>query len=154
MNLQPGSILTATASPDDPIFDNVSILITEYNEKGALGFMIGQLFPRRFNELEEFKHSPAFPIYEGGPIDQEHLYFIHRRPDLVEEGTLIAGNIYFGGNFKQAVTHINNNNLTEKDIIIFIGYCGWDAGQLEEELEDGSWIVTDEEIVFPADFRK
>jgi putative transcriptional regulator len=48
------------------------------------------------------------------------------------------------------VAQLNNKTITQKDIKIFIGYCGWDFKQLEEEVEEGSWIVADinEESIF------
>jgi putative transcriptional regulator len=60
---------------------------------------------------------------------------------MIESGTLISNSIYLGGNFKQAVARLNNKAVTQKDIKVFIGYCGWDANELEEEVQEGSWIV-------------
>lgn len=137
---------------DDPQFMDTVILIAEYNDDGALGFIINRKFARLLNELVEFSSSPAFPLYEGGPVDKGHLYFIHQHNDIIQDGTLIAGDVYFGGNFKQAIQHINNNTLTTAGIKIFIGYCGWDAGDLESEIADGCWEVNaySNELVFSA----
>lgn len=142
MKPQTGKLLKATAALIGTNFENAVILITDYNDNGATGFVINKVFARILNELEEFKHSPAFPLYEGGPVDTEHLFFIHRRPDIVEEGKAIGDGIYFGGNFKQAITAINNKSLTVSDIKIFVGYCGWNAGELEAEIAEGSWEKT------------
>ncbi|MBS1758565.1 MAG: YqgE/AlgH family protein [Bacteroidetes bacterium] len=142
MNFHPGTIIKATTALSRTYFGLTSILITEYNEKGAMGFIINKLFPKKLNDLHEFRHSAPFPIYEGGPVDNEHLYMIHCRPDLIEEGINIYNNIYYGGNFKQAITAINNKSLKQEDIKIFIGYCGWDLGELESEIDEGSWEIT------------
>lgn len=142
MNIYVGKILLSTPSLTDPNFDKVVILITEHNENGALGFVMNKLFPRLFNELVEFSNCKAFSLYDGGPVEKEKLFFLHRRSDLIEGGIRIADNIYTGGNFKQAVQFINNNTITEDDIKLSIGYCGWDNGQLEEEIAEGSWIVS------------
>jgi putative transcriptional regulator len=139
--MKPGLFLKSTALLNDTVFENALIFITEYNEKGAMGFVVNQKFPRKLNELEEFKNVQPFPIYVGGPVDQEHLYFIHQRPDLIEGGESVTHNIFLGGNFKSAVLHIDNHMLTEKDIRIFIGYCGWDYRELDEEIAEGSWEV-------------
>jgi putative transcriptional regulator len=136
-----GIFLNSTSLLDDTFFENAVIFITEYNEKGAMGFVINKVFPRGLNELEEFKNGIPFPLYEGGPVDQEHLYFVHRRPDLIPGGTPVADDIFLGGDFKAAVKHINNHSLTLKDIRIFIGYCGWDYRELDEEIAEGSWQV-------------
>jgi putative transcriptional regulator len=119
----------------------VTIYITEYNEEGAMGFVVNKIFGRSFNELEEFKHSIHVSMWDGGPVDQEHLYFLHKRPDLIEGGILIADGVYLGGNLQQAVTGINNRTISSDQIKIFIGYCGWDTGELEEEIEEGSWEI-------------
>lgn len=140
--------LHSTALLNDSLFEKAIIFITEKNEKGAMGFVVNKLFPRPINELVEFKDSIPFPLFEGGPVDQEHLYFIHRRPDLIAGGDLIVNNIYLGGDFKSAMMYINNNTITEKDIRIFIGYCGWDYGELEEEIKEGSWRVVQEYKIF------
>jgi putative transcriptional regulator len=143
MNITAGTFLSSLSSLDDTNFEQVVILITEHNEKGAMGFVINKLFSRKLNGLEEFKHTAPFPLHEGGPVDQEHLFFIHRRPDLIEGGIPVSSDIYLGGNFKQAITCISNKTITEKDLKIFVGYCGWDGDQLEEEMKEGSWKIED-----------
>lgn len=139
--MKAGTYIGSTALLDDTVFEQAVILITEHNEKGAMGFVINKLFSRRFNELEAFKHSVPFPLYEGGPVDKEHLFFVHQRPDLIKGGTLITGSLYMGGDFQQAVQCLNEKKLTEKDIKLFIGYCGWDHGELEAEVKEGSWTL-------------
>jgi putative transcriptional regulator len=74
-------------------------------------------------------------------VDQEHLYFLHQRPDLIKGGSSVANGIYLGGNMQQAVAGINDKTITGGHIKIFVGYCGWDKGELEAEIEEGSWVV-------------
>ncbi|MFT4156157.1 YqgE/AlgH family protein [Parafilimonas sp.] len=143
MHIAPGNMLISSPSMDDPNFYSSVVFIAECNENGALGFVVNKIFERPLNELAEFSSSPAFPLYKGGPVDNDHLYFIHRRNDLIPGGDLIAGDLYFGGDFKQAIKHINHKNLTTAHIKIFIGYCGWDAHELEAEMTAGSWQVTE-----------
>ena len=142
--MKAGIFLQSTDMLLDTFFDTSLIFITEYNEKGAMGFVVNKQFPRNFNELEEFKHSPAFPLYEGGPVDEEHLYFIHQRPDLIKGGTPVTGQVHQGGDFKEAVRLINNKTISASDIRLFIGYCGWDREELEAEIAEGSWKVQEE----------
>jgi putative transcriptional regulator len=139
--MKPGLFIKSTSLLNDTVFENSVIYITEYNEKGAMGFMVNQKFPRKLNELEEFNNVRPFPIHVGGPVDQEHLYFIHRRPDLIEGGEPVTDTIFLGGNFKSAVKNIDNHTLTEKDCVVFLGYCGWNYRELDEEIAEGSWEV-------------
>lgn len=137
----PGIFIQSTNALNNTVFEDVTIYITEFNEAGAMGFVVNKKFARAFNELEEFKHSIYVPMYEGGPVDQEHLYFLHQRPDLIEGGSSIANGIYLGGNLQQAVAGINDKTIAGGHLKIFIGYCGWDKGELEAEIEEGSWVV-------------
>jgi putative transcriptional regulator len=146
--MKPGLFLKSTSLLNDTFFENALLFITEYNEKGAMGFVVNQPYPRKLNELEEFKNSAPFPIYQGGPVSPEHLFFIHQRPDLIEEGQPVTGNIFLGGNFKSAVRHLDDHTLTENDCKMFIGYCGWDFGDLDEEIAEGSWELADTRNLF------
>jgi putative transcriptional regulator len=136
-----GVFITSTPLLDDSVFEDVTVFITEYNHKGAIGFVINKPFGRNLNELEEFNKSIAFPLYDGGPVDREHLYMVHRRPDLIPDGTLITGNLHMGGNFAAALQHLNAGTIAGKDIKLFIGYCGWDNGELDAEIAEGSWNI-------------
>lgn len=137
MDVRQGTILKSTDSLLGTVFDGVQILIVEYNEKGAIGFVLNKPFGRSLNQLEEFLQMPPFELYNGGPVDQEHLFFIHQRPDLIQEGIEIGKDLFWGGAFKQVIDGIQMGQLTNKDVKIFVGYCGWDKGELEAELEDG-----------------
>ncbi len=81
--MQAGIFISSTPALDGSVFEKTVIFIAEYNDKGALGFVTNQPFPRGLNELVEFRHVRAFPLMQGGPVDPEHLYFVHRRPDLI-----------------------------------------------------------------------
>lgn len=69
---------------------------------------------------------------------------LHERPDLFKDGEQLSNGLYVGGSIEQVINAVNNNDLTQKDLRLFIGYCGWDAGELEAEVEEGSWIILDE----------
>lgn len=146
MNLQAGSIIISTDLLSGTEFEKVAIVITEHNEKGTIGYVFNQLFPRNFNELEEFKHSIPVPLYAGGPVQTDMLYFMHCRPDLIPDGEQVANNVYMGGDFKKAVQLLNNGQLPFADVRFYIGYCGWDANELEAEIKEGSWQLTNASV--------
>lgn len=139
MQLQ-GKILIATAALDGSWFQKAVIFITEHNEKGAVGFVTNKPYPRKLNELEEFKHAVSIDLYSGGPVHAEHIYFLHKKPKLLQ-GLEINPGVYYGGDFKKVVELLSNGKLSAGEVKVFIGYCGWDAGELESEIEEGSWEV-------------
>jgi putative transcriptional regulator len=146
MNLQPGNIIISTDLLNGTEFEKVAIVITEHNEKGTIGYVFNQLFPRKFNELEEFKHSIPVPLYAGGPVQTDMLYFMHCRPDLIAEGGQVADNVYMGGDFKKAVQLLNSGELPVDDVRLYIGYCGWDVNELDDEIAEGSWQLTNASV--------
>jgi len=75
-------------------------------------------------------------------VEQDNLYFIHKIPDLIPESIEISNGIYWGGNFEVVKELILKGLVTDKQIRFFLGYSGWDAEQLQEELISNSWIVT------------
>lgn len=139
MHITAGQHLKSTPLLADTIFENTTLLICEVNENGAWGVITNKPFPRKLNELVEFQQCQPFPLYEGGPVEQEKLFFIHQRPDLIEGGKHIANQFYWGGDFKQALNHINTQTIQVDQLQLFVGYCGWDKNQLQLEIEEGSW---------------
>ena len=135
-----GIVLRSSETMDDINFHKSVIFICETNKEGAWGVVLNKHSERVFNELVEFQDSIPFPLYIGGPMEQEKLFFIHSRPDLIEGGKPINETIYWGGNFEEAVKYINLGILSENDVRFYLGYCGWDKLQLESEIQEGSWI--------------
>lgn len=146
-----GKIIISSPDINDPNFENTPILIVEQNERGAVGFILHLPLMKNLNELTEFIACPPIPLYIGGPMDQENLFFLHRRPDLIDGGMPVKDGVYYGGDFQQVVTHLKNGNLTENDICLLIGYAGWDPDQLEGEIQEGSWIISEHPASFAFD---
>ena len=144
MNISSGSILISSPSMnDDPYFGKAVVFIVEHNEKGSLGFVLNKLFGRKFNDLAEFKHSKPFPLYAGGPVERDSLFLLHKKLDVIVNSLPVTGQVGMGGDFKQVVALMDDKIITEDDVKLFIGYSGWDYGQLEAEINEGSWLVVD-----------
>ncbi|MDA3615334.1 YqgE/AlgH family protein [Polluticaenibacter yanchengensis] len=146
--LQEGSFLKATALLDETIFEGTTIFLTEYNDKGTVGCIVNKAFGRSINELSEFLYVPEFPLYNGGPVATEYLFFIHQAPAIIPGGKLVKDGVYVSGSFKQAIEALCKKQVDENDLKIFVGYCGWDKDQLEGEIAEGSWKVVNDNAVF------
>lgn len=143
MQIQNGTIIISSTALENTFFEQAIILITESNSNGAVGFILNHPFPKNLNDLIEFKDAASIPLFHGGPVDEESLFFIHQQADLVIDSIHIKDSIYYGGNFKAAVQMLNRKIITGNDLKIFIGYCGWNTGELEAEVQEGSWLITD-----------
>ncbi len=140
-DLKAGLIIKSTDALISSIFEHTTILITKHNNEGTIGFVTNKPLYKSLHNLIEFKHSKPYPLMDGGPVDKDHLFVLHKRPDLITEGEQMHSGYYLGGNMKDVVEAINNNGVHEQEMQLFIGYCGWDEGELAAEIEEGSWVI-------------
>ena len=141
-DLKAGLYINSTDALIGSFFEHTTILLVQHNEAGSLGFVTNKSFEKSLHELIEFKHVKPFPLMDGGPVDRDHLFVLHNQPDLIEGGEQIPNGLYLGGNMKQVIEAINTKSANKQEIQLFIGYCGWDVGELEAELEEGSWTLS------------
>ena len=140
-NLKAGISIKSTDSLIGSFFEDTTILIVEHNEGGSTGFVTNKPYGKSLHDLIEFNHSKPFPLMDGGPVDRAHLFVLHKRPDLIEGGKQLSNGLYLGGNMEQVIEAINARAINQQEIQLFIGYCGWDVGELEAEVEEGSWSL-------------
>lgn len=141
--LQAGSYIKSTDKLIGTFFEHTTILLAKVNEEGVIGFVTHKSLGKSLHELIEFNYSKPYPLMDGGPVDRDHLFVLHKRPDLIDGGEKISNGFFLGGNMAQVIEAINFNEVNQDDMQLFIGYCGWDEGELEAELEEGSWTMND-----------
>lgn len=142
--LKPARGLLLVAEPSiigDASFNRSVVLIAEHSDTGSIGFILNKVLDFTLKELIP-ELNKNFKIYNGGPVEQDNLYFIHKVPDLIPESIEIANGIYWGGNFDAVKELILKDLITEKQIRFFLGYSGWDGTQLKDELNSNAWIIT------------
>ncbi|NVK28205.1 MAG: YqgE/AlgH family protein [Flavobacteriia bacterium] len=136
-----GSILIAEPFLGDPNFDRSVVLLTEHGDEGTVGYVLNRPLDVKIQGL-----LPDFPefesrIYNGGPVEQSNLYFLHNRPDLFEGAIQVSETVFWGGDFDRLREVASLGILNPDEIRFFLGYSGWGRGQLESELEEQSWMV-------------
>lgn len=139
-----GNILMAEPFMLDPNFKRSVILLCEHdNKEGSVGFILNK--PLKMNVGELIADFPEFEseVYFGGPVATDTIHYIHNVGTLLEESVQIARGIYWGGNFEKLKFLITSQLILPKNIRFFVGYSGWSAGQLHEELEHKSWVVSE-----------
>jgi putative transcriptional regulator len=140
-NAKKGALLIAQPSNDPAIIFNRSvILLAEHNHEGSVGFILNKPLKYRVEDLVPSIHAD-FKIYNGGPVEQDNLYFIHNVPEYIDSSIEISDGIFWGGNFENTKKLINNKIITEDNIRFFLGYAGWTTNQLEAELDLKSWLA-------------
>ncbi len=148
-----GSFLISEPFLPDPNFERTVVLLCEHNEEGSFGFVLNKISGVALEDIIEDIKNFEEKVYIGGPVQQDTLHFIHRA-DYLEGGVDIGNGLYWGGNFEQLMVLIDTKQIKPEDFRFFVGYSGWSAGQLVEELEANSWIVAPNatpDLVFDLD---
>lgn len=141
--LKKGHLLIAEPSIiGDLSFNRSVILLADHNQEGSVGFIINKPLKYTINDLVPDIEA-NFKIYNGGPVEQDNLYFIHNVPELIPGSIEISSGIFWGGNFDLTRELINDGKIKKDNIRFFLGYTGWEAKQLEDEMQANSWIVTE-----------
>ena len=144
-NIHPekGKILISEPFLQGVYFQRAVILLVEHNLKGSMGFVLNKRTDLIVNDfLPELKDIPEIPIFLGGPVSFNHLFFIHLLGDnIVPDGVKIAENLCFDGDFGALKHYLANGGPVEGKVKFFMGYSGWSENQLNGELIRDSWLV-------------
>lgn len=136
-----GDLLIAEPFMGDQNFERSVVLVCEHNQMGTFGLVLNQSTDIHLSDVIEEVHTDL-PLFVGGPVQQNTLHFIHRRPDLIDGSIRVETGLYWSGDFEQIKQAVNLGTLTERDARFFIGYSGWSEGQLDAELQQKAWIIS------------
>jgi putative transcriptional regulator len=129
-----GQLLVAAPILHDPNFHRTVVLVAEHGEEGAMGLVLNRPTDTSVGDaLPELVSltGVAEPVYVGGPVALESVLAVAELDDPDDASELLFGSVGF---------------VQEPDVPVlrgrvYVGYAGWSAGQLEEELEEESWLV-------------
>ena len=139
--LQKGCLLLSEPYLHDPNFDRTVILLCEHNDEGSFGLVVNKLSNVSFSDAIEDVDNFKEQLYVGGPVQQDTLHFVYKGV-MLEGGIEVADGLYWGGNYEQLLSMINTGNIDPEEFRFFLGYSGWSAEQLANEIEENSWIVS------------
>ncbi|MBT0959737.1 YqgE/AlgH family protein [Denitromonas iodatirespirans] len=154
--------LIAMPSMADTNFARTLTYIAEHNEGGALGVIVNRpidmslamLFERVDMALENERYAQQ-PVYFGGPVQTDRGFVLHRPAG--EWSATLKVNEQVGLTSSKDILQAMTLDGFDLDVLVTLGYAGWDAGQLEQELAENAWLTApaDLGIVFdlPAEER-
>ncbi len=132
-------------SMTDPRFSQTITYICTHNEDGAMGIVLNRPSHHRVADLlAQIQLSPkpgpflTHQIYNGGPVQQERGFVLHV-PHQEYDATIIINESLSLTTSKDILEAAANNEAPEK-MLIALGYAGWSAGQLEEEMGLNAWL--------------
>jgi putative transcriptional regulator len=132
-----GSLLLAHPAMRDPNFRRCVVLMSVHNAEGAMGVVLNRPLGKRLGELSgDFALSSlaGVPLFKGGPVQNEQLVLAawQTRPD--------GFRLHFGVEPERALQLLEEEGTHVRG---FLGYSGWSAGQLENEMRANTWVVAD-----------
>lgn len=134
-----GSLLVSSGGLYDPNFRHTVVLVGEHNAEGALGVILNRPLDATVHAAVPVLADlvgPEAPLFEGGPVQPTGTVLLAEfsHPELAD--ILVFGSVGFL--VGEVLSEVRPGILRAR---IFAGYAGWGAGQLEAEIEEGSWIL-------------
>jgi putative transcriptional regulator len=143
----------------DEAFAGTVVYLCEHNERGALGLVINRpielnlktLFNKVDLSLDRQDLADA-PVFYGGPVQTERGFVLHER--MGGEGQGYGSSLAIPGGLEMTtskdVLEALSNGLGPKRVLVTLGYSGWSAGQLEDEMGRNGWLNVDaaHEVLF------
>lgn len=144
-----GKLLISEPFLADKNFERTVILLCEHNANGSFGLVLNQTTDLTLSDVIDDSYSEQ-PLFSGGPVDKNTLHFLHRLGNDVPHTVFVSEGVQWAGEFQHIKTLLNFGKQQAENIKLFIGYSGWGAGQLEQEIAQNSWYVSDAdaELIF------
>ncbi len=144
-DLAPGKILVTVRDAPDPLFAKSVILLVRYDASGALGLMINRRSDVPISEaLHELAGASAHsePVFVGGPVELNTVFALARSAQKPAGASDIFGKVYLLTE-RTALEKALGGKSDPKTFRIYMGYCGWDRRQLQNEVRVGAWYIFD-----------
>lgn len=151
-----GKMLIAMPDMGDPRFDRAVIVMLEHNADGAMGIVINKpLDAIEFHELleqldipvPEHEEAAQYPVHFGGPVELGRGFVLHSS-DVMLDHSLPLENLAVTTSLEMLA--LIAENVGPANSLFCLGYTGWAAGQLENEIKQNAWLHAplDPEILF------
>ncbi len=137
-----GRILIAEPFMEDSYFQRTVVLLCAHDEEGSFGFILNKYVDMELTDIMEMLPKMKNRIGMGGPVQNSNLYYIHTFGERLTGSLQIGDNLFVGGDFDVLKELLEAKAVDKSEIRFFVGYSGWDANQLSEELESESWYVS------------
>ena len=137
----------------DMIFYKSIILIVDETEKGLTGFILNRKSDLYITKDIKSTKKVKIDLFYGGPVSNNHYYLLKSENDHFES-IKIHKNLYWGNNLEYLFNQIEDGLIDKEDVIFFQGYSGWDSEQLDDEIENNSWIVLENGIENTFEYKE
>ena len=155
-------LLVAMPSLADPNFSHSVTLICEHTERGALGIVINRPLEMKMAQVFEQLSLVTgdvrlceMPVLGGGPVQRDRGFVLHRPCERNWDSTLPVSDTLHVTTSRDVLAALAEGKGPAQAVVA-LGYAGWDAGQLEEEMLQNAWLTVpcDDALVFELPFEQ
>ncbi len=136
-----GRVLIADPFSKDDYFGRSVVYICDHNSEGTFGFVLTNYLDINLSDVAKNFPNIGANISIGGPVQTENIFFIHTLGNRLPGSIEVDDGIYIGGDYDLLTEQLNDGTADASKVRFFLGYSGWDPGQLEDEISRNNWIV-------------
>lgn len=138
-----GSLLIAEPLLDEGCFSRSTVCIIDHSEEnGTMGLVTNRLTQYKLHDIiDGIETREEIPVYVGGPVHHDRLYYLHTFGKEIAESVEVVPGLYVGGDFERVKELLSMGAVVEGNMRFFVGYSGWEKGQLRGELDRYEWAV-------------
>lgn len=138
-----GSLLVAEPFLKEECFNHAVILLVDHGDGYAsMGLTLNKHTGLTLGQVtDDVKPDCQVPIYAGGPVGDNRMFYLHTLPDIFDNSIEVTPGLYIGGEYNQVLDYVNEGYPTDGLLRFYVGYSGWEPGQLNEEIEKNVWAV-------------
>jgi len=142
LHAEAGSMLLSEPFASDRYFSRSAVLLTEHNAEGSVGFVLNKPLGKTLHDVASVGRHLNMPVYLGGPVSRDRLFYLHTLGAILPDSILIKDGVYWGGDYDFLIDMLNSGTAKPEQVRFFAGYAGWMPKQLDGELKNNFWIVT------------
>jgi putative transcriptional regulator len=138
-----GRVLISEPFLNDTYFKRSVVLLTEHSDEGSVGFVLNK--PVDLSVTEVINDFPDIDteVSIGGPVNTNTIHYIHTLGDTIPNSVKVLDNLFWGGDFEVIKDMISAGLIKGSEIRFFLGYAGWSPKQLENELSENAWLISE-----------
>lgn len=138
-----GKLLVAEPFLKENHFNHAVILLIDHAaEFTSMGLVLNRRTNLRLSDVTDDAGKGDLPIFSGGPVGDDRMFYLHTLGGLFKGSIEVSPGLYIGGDYGQVTDYIRAGYPTEGLLRFYVGYSGWEPGQLEEEIGKNVWAVT------------
>jgi putative transcriptional regulator len=136
-----GKILISEPFLPDNFFNRTIVYLADHTSEGSVGFILNKRLDIKVcDAISGFDKWKEY-LSMGGPVSPDTLHYLHNQGDIIPKSVHVDEKIHWGGDIDFIRDLISADKITKTQIRFFLGYSGWEAGQLERELKEDSWVI-------------